>query len=58
MSKIDQFWQYAKEAMLAALCAKTDQDTPGLYDLARTWTQAGLQERQSPSPIPSPTEEA
>jgi hypothetical protein len=58
MPKTDQFWQYAKEAMLAALCAKTDQDTQGLYDLARTWTQAALQERQSLSPITSPTEEA
>jgi hypothetical protein len=56
MSKTDQFWQYAKEAMLAALCAKTDHDTQRLYELARTWTQAALQERQSSSPISSQAE--
>jgi hypothetical protein len=58
MSKTDQFWQYAKEAMLAALCAKTDQDTQRLYELARTWTQAALQERPSSSPISSQAEKA
>ena len=46
MSKADQFWQYAKEAMLAPY-SKTDQDTQGLLEPAGTWTQAGLQERQS-----------
>jgi hypothetical protein len=47
MSIIDQFWQYAKEAMLSAAYAKTDDDRQGLLDLARTWTQAALLERQS-----------
>ena len=47
MSKTDQFWQYAKEAVLAALYAKTDQDMQDLHELARTWTQAALQERAS-----------
>jgi hypothetical protein len=43
MSKTDQFWQYAKEAMLAALCAKTDHDTQRLYGgpLVR-WAGPGL----------------
>jgi len=47
MSKTDQFWQYAKEAVLSAYDAKTDEDKKCLLELARTWTQAALQERQS-----------
>jgi hypothetical protein len=47
MSEIDQFWQYAKEALLSACYAKTDGDKQDLLDLARTWTQAALQQRQS-----------
>jgi hypothetical protein len=47
MSKTDEFWQYAKEAILSASDAKTDEDRQGLFDLARTWTQAALLERQS-----------
>jgi len=43
----DQFWQYAKEAVLSACYAKTDEDRRGLLDLARTWTQAALLERHS-----------
>jgi hypothetical protein len=57
MSEEDQFWQYAREATLAALGAKTDQNTQGLHELARTWTQAALQERQTSSPISSQAEE-
>jgi hypothetical protein len=47
MSKTDQFWQYAKEAILSASGAKTDEDRQGLLELARTWTQAALLERAS-----------
>ena len=47
MSKTDQFWQYAKEAVVSASYAKTDEDRRGLLDLARTWTQAALVERAS-----------
>jgi hypothetical protein len=47
MSITDQFWQYAKEAMLSACYAKTYDDKQALLDLARTWTQAALLERQS-----------
>jgi len=47
MSETDQFWQYAKEALLSASDAKTDKDKEGLLELARTWTQAALQERAS-----------
>jgi hypothetical protein len=47
MSITDLFWQYAKEAILSASYAKTDEDRRGLLDLARTWTQAALLERQS-----------
>ena len=49
MSNTNQFWQYAKEATLSASYAKTDEDRQGLLDLARTWTQAALLERQSRS---------
>jgi hypothetical protein len=45
MSITDQFWQYAKEAMLSACDAKTDDDRQGLLELARTWTHAALVER-------------
>jgi hypothetical protein len=48
MSKTDQFWQYAKEAMLSACFAETHDDKRGLLELARTWTQAALLERASP----------
>jgi hypothetical protein len=43
MSETDQFWQYAKEAILSAAAAKTNEDRQGLLELARTWTQAALQ---------------
>src|SRR5271169_5635820 len=46
MSITDQSWQYAKEAMLSACDAKTDDDRQGLLELARTWTHAALVERQ------------
>jgi hypothetical protein len=46
-SKTDQFWDYAKEALLSACNAKTDEDKQGLLELARTWTQAALQQRGS-----------
>jgi hypothetical protein len=47
MSEIDQFWQYAKEAIISACEAKSNTDNEGLLELARTWTQAALQERAS-----------
>jgi hypothetical protein len=47
MSITDQFWQYAKEAILSASSAKTDEERQGLIELSRTWTQAALLERQS-----------
>ena len=47
MSETDQFWQYAKEALLSACYAKTEGDKQDLLDLARTWTQAALQQRKS-----------
>jgi hypothetical protein len=45
MSNTDEFWQYAKEAILSASYAKTDDEKQNLLDLARTWTQAALVER-------------
>jgi hypothetical protein len=56
MSKTDQFWQYAKEALLTASDAENDDDKQGLLDLARTWTQAALQERASAVHHDSPAE--
>jgi len=47
MLKTDEFWQYAKEAILSATRAETDDERQGLLDLARTWTQAALVERHS-----------
>jgi hypothetical protein len=47
MSITDQYWQYAKEAMLSACYAKTHDDKQASLDLAQTWTQAALLERQS-----------
>jgi hypothetical protein len=48
MSKTDQFWQYAKEAVISTFYAKTDEERQGLLlDLGRTWTQAALLERAS-----------
>ena len=46
MSMGDQFWQYAQEAILSVSYAKTDGDRLILLELAQTWTQAALQERQ------------
>jgi hypothetical protein len=43
----DQFWQYANEAVLAACDAESDDEKQGLFDLARTWTQAALIERRT-----------
>jgi hypothetical protein len=47
MAITDQYWQYAKEAILSACDAKTDDDRQGLLELTRTWTQAALLERRS-----------
>jgi hypothetical protein len=48
MSETDQYWQYAKEAMLSVCYAKTVEDKQGLLELARTWTQAAIQQRVRP----------
>jgi hypothetical protein len=47
MSITDQFWQYAKEAILSASYAKPGEDTQVQLELARAWTQAALQARRS-----------
>jgi hypothetical protein len=47
MPVTDQFWQYAKEAALAACYAEGDDEKQDLLDLARTWTQAALVERRT-----------
>jgi hypothetical protein len=47
MSKTNDFWQYAKEAVLSASYAEDDEERQGLLDLAQTWTQAALIERRA-----------
>jgi hypothetical protein len=44
----DQFWQYAKEALLSACEAKNDDDRHDFLELTRTWTEAALIARHSP----------
>ena len=55
MSKTDEFWEYAKEAILSASYAKTDDERQGMLDLARTWTQAALVGRHVLADHDSPT---
>jgi len=45
MLKTDEFWEFAREAILLACNAEADQGKQGLFYLARTWTQAALLER-------------
>jgi hypothetical protein len=47
MSKTNEFWQYAKEAVLSASYAEDGEERQGLLDLARIWTQAALIERRA-----------
>lgn len=47
MPKTNEFWQYAKEAILSASYAENDKERQWLLDLARTWTQAALIERRA-----------
>ena len=54
MPKADQFWQFAKEAILSASYAETDDERQDLLELARTWTQAALVERHLLADYDSP----
>jgi hypothetical protein len=47
MSIIDQFWRYAREALLWAYDAKTDAEKHVLLGLVETWTLAALVARRS-----------
>jgi hypothetical protein len=47
MMDTDQFWRYAKETMLAATLAKTDDEKQNLFHLAGTWTRAAMLMRAS-----------
>jgi hypothetical protein len=42
MSKVDQFRQYADEAIRWAFQSKTEKERQAYTELARTWTQAAL----------------
>jgi hypothetical protein len=48
VSNTDEFWQYAKEALLLALSAESEDDRKSLMELAHTWTRAAILERQMP----------
>ena len=48
MPETDQFWEYAKEAILLACDAKTAKDKQDLLELSGTWTQAALESRSRP----------
>jgi hypothetical protein len=52
----NQFWQYAREAIISAADAKTDEEKHVLLDLARIWTQAALVVRRSPIIDPWPSQ--
>jgi hypothetical protein len=43
MSKVDQFREYAEEAMRWARQSKTEKERQALIELACTWTQAAVQ---------------
>jgi hypothetical protein len=43
MLEVDQFRQYADEALLWAAQSKTEKEKEALIDLARTWMQATLE---------------
>ena len=47
MFKTDDFWQYAKEAVLSASHTENQEEKHSFLDLARTWIQAALMERRS-----------
>ena len=49
MSQTDQFWQYAREAILSACDAQTSEDKQDLLQLAGVWTQAALHSRSRPA---------
>ena len=55
MSKTNEFWQFAKEAILSAYYADSAEERQGLLDLAGTWTQAALVERHLLADYDSPT---
>jgi hypothetical protein len=42
MSKADEYWQYANEAMHWARRSKNEKEKLALIELARTWMQAAL----------------
>ncbi len=46
MSKPNEFWQYAEEAILCVDRANSDEEKQALLDLARTWTKAALIEQR------------
>jgi hypothetical protein len=45
MLKTDEFWLYAKEAMISASRAETEDERRDLLELAGTWAQAALVDR-------------
>jgi hypothetical protein len=58
MSESDQFRQYAEEAMRWVAQSKTDEETPLLIALERTWTAAAVAAEAIAIPIAKPPEHA
>jgi hypothetical protein len=42
MSKADEFWHFADEALRRAAQSKSEKEQQALFNLALTWTQAAL----------------
>lgn len=42
MSKADEFWHFADEALRRAAQSKSEKEQQALFNLALAWTQAAL----------------
>jgi hypothetical protein len=48
MPNKDRFWEFAKEALLSAESAESDDERQNPLELAQTWLLAALFERHPP----------
>jgi hypothetical protein len=48
MPNTDEFWKYAKEALISAESAGSEDERQSLLELAQTWLLAALLERHPP----------
>ena len=42
MSRADEYWRYAAEALCSARQSKSEKEKQDQLDLVRTWTEAAL----------------